>query len=104
MMGVLVTVTMVDPAPAPMKLTPFELFKAMPLPHEYEPAANVIVAPSDALFTAVCTCATVDPALQVQLVPEPEQAARASRAPATLNAATAATTNVNRFINSSIYA
>jgi hypothetical protein len=45
--------------------------------HEYEPAANVNVAPSDALLKAEVICDDVVPAVQLQLVPDPEHAASA---------------------------
>ena len=53
--GAPVTVTTVEPAPAPCSVTPLLLLGVMPLPQEYDPAANVIVAPSVALLMAACT-------------------------------------------------
>jgi hypothetical protein len=77
-MAPLPTVTVQAPADAQINVAPLELEKfAVPPDHEYEPDANVSVAPSDALLSAELTCESVVPAVQLQVVPLPLQSASA---------------------------
>ena len=63
------------PALSHSSVIPFEAGKFTMLAQVYDPTANVMTAPSEALLIADCTSPLVAPAGQVKAIPLPAQAA-----------------------------
>src|SRR5262245_24665047 len=71
------TLTAQAPTLSQISVAPLVFEKLAQLVHEYEPAANVSVAPSEALVNVEEIWAMVVPAVQFQVWPLPVQAASA---------------------------